>query len=57
VVIVGGAYLFIALCNWTLNPVEWNGFSRFTLGVVALIDVIATWSAMSTTVKNIKAKG
>jgi hypothetical protein len=57
VILIGGAYLFIALCNWTLNPAEWNGFSRFLLGFAIGIDVIATWSAMSTTVKNIKAKG
>lgn len=56
VVIIGGAYLFIALCNWTLNLGEWNGFSRFILGFAVGIDIIATWYALSTTIKNFKAK-
>jgi hypothetical protein len=36
-----GAYLmllfvamgFLTICNWTYNPMDWNGFSRFILAV------------------------
>lgn len=35
--IVVVAYGFLALVNWTLNTGEWNGFSRFILGVIGIV--------------------
>lgn len=54
ILIVGLSYGFFALCNWEFNPMDWNGFSRFLLAFVILIMGIATWSALSTTIKNFK---
>ncbi len=31
------AYAFLSLCNWNLNVGDWNGFSRFILGVVGVV--------------------
>lgn len=30
-------YAFIAFCNVSINPVEWNGFSRFALIVLFVV--------------------
>jgi len=24
---------FLSICNWTFNPSDWNGFSRFLIAV------------------------
>lgn len=42
VIVVGAvAYLFLSLCNWSLNAGDWNGFSRFLLGCIGLIGAIS----------------
>lgn len=30
---------FLTICNWTFNPVEWNGLSRVILGVGMLASI------------------
>jgi hypothetical protein len=30
-------YLFLSLCNWNLSVSEWNGFSRFILGIEGVV--------------------
>lgn len=33
-------YLFLSLCNWSLNLSEWTGFSRFIIGAEGIIFII-----------------
>lgn len=33
-------YLFLSLCNWSISLVEWNGTSRFFLGLVGVIGIL-----------------
>lgn len=40
-VVIAVAYVFLSLCNWSLNAGEWNGFSRFLLGCIGLVGVIS----------------
>ena len=30
-------YLFLSLCNWNIKVPEWNGFSRFILGMEGVV--------------------
>ncbi len=39
-VIILLTYLFLSLCNWSFSPVEWNGISRFFLGLVGVIGIL-----------------
>lgn len=40
ILIASVTYGFLALCNWSLNLPEWNGFSRFILGSIGVIFLI-----------------
>jgi uncharacterized membrane protein len=53
-VVLIGMYLFLAICNWTLSVGLWNGFSRFLLGVTALVMSIVTFQAMETVIRNVR---
>lgn len=53
-VVLIGIYLFLSICNWTLSIGLWNGFSRFLLGLTALVMSIVTYQAMETVVRNIR---
>lgn len=33
-------FAFLALCNWSYNMGDWNGFSRFILGAVGVFSII-----------------
>lgn len=37
--IAGGAYVFLTICNWTDNPVDWNGVSRFLLAIFVIAPI------------------
>ena len=39
IVVVGAVYLFLTVCNWDFNPSDWNGFSRFIIGLWGLISI------------------
>jgi len=53
----GVAYLVISFLNWSLSIADWGGFSRLLMAIIWIVMVIATYSAMKTVVRNIKAKG
>lgn len=55
--LIGGiAYFFLALCNWSLHPGEWAGFSRFIMALVVLAIVVLCWDLLSKTIRKIKSK-
>lgn len=31
---------FLAFCNWNINPSNWNGFSRFLMGMAMFLFVL-----------------
>jgi len=33
-------YLFLCVCNWEMNPGNWNAFSRITLGILGLLTML-----------------
>jgi len=37
-------YTFLSLCNWDLSLKNWNGFSRFILGLEGIIFFVVTMS-------------
>lgn len=40
VLIIIITYLFLSLCNWDIRLSEWNGFSRFLIGVEGVVFIL-----------------
>jgi len=37
IIIIIITYSFLGLCNWNLYVGEWNGFSRFFIGIIGFL--------------------
>lgn len=37
------SYAFLCICNWSFYPGDWNGLSRFLLGIGTVLGVTMYW--------------
>jgi len=50
------AYVFLAMCNWSVYISHWGGFSHFLCAIVVFATIIMSWQHMSSAIMKVRAK-
>jgi len=50
------AYIFLAMCNWSIYISQWGGFSHFLCAIVVFVTFIMSWQHMSNAIMKVRAK-